>query len=91
MDLFFLITNIIFSAFCLRYSFFWWFRGNEYAKMNRKKRIEYRKKLFFMPQTLMFDYYDRDPLFEIWINRILSLIFLAAGILGIFISVRGPF
>lgn len=91
MNLPFLIFSVLFFMFTARYSFFWWFRGGEYARMNRKARKEYRKKLFFMPQTLMFDFFDQDPLFEIWINRIFSTFFVVAAIFMILIAVRGPF
>lgn len=91
MNIGFLIVSVIFSAYSLRYSFFWWFQSKEYIKMNKKKRREYRKKLFFMPQILMFDYYDANPDFEKWINRIIGLLFLLAGGFGLIISIRGPF
>jgi hypothetical protein len=91
MNVGFLIVSIIFLAYSLRFSFFWWFQSKEYIKMNRKKRKEYRKTLFFMPQILVFDYYDGNPEFEKWINRMVGLIFVMAGVFGFIISIRGPF
>jgi len=91
MDLAFLIASILFLAYSIIFSFFWWFQSKEYVVMNRKKRREYRKKLFFMPQILLFDFYDQDPQFEILINRIVGLIFVSAGILGIVLAIHGPF
>lgn len=91
MNLGFLITSVLFLIFTTRYTYFWWFQANEYVKFNKKKRKEYRKKLFFMPQILMFKYYDQNPEFEIWINRLVGIIFVLAGILGIIVGIRGPF
>jgi hypothetical protein len=91
MDLPMLVFSIVFLVFCVRYAFFWWFHGNEYAKMNRKKRMMYRKKLFFMPQIIMFDYSDRDPIFEIWLNRVFGLLLVLAGVLMVFVVINGPF
>ena len=91
MNLAFLIASLLFFAYSLRFSFFWWFRSKEYVKMNRKRRREYRKKLFFMPQILLFDYYDQNPEFERWVNRTVGLIFLAASILGMVIAIHGPY
>ncbi len=91
MNLTFLIVSLLFFAYSLRFSFFWWFRSKEYLKMSRKRRREYRRTLFFMPQTLLFDYYDQNPEFERWINRIVGLVFLSASILGVVVAIHGPF
>ncbi|MBC7876968.1 MAG: hypothetical protein H7Y59_07330 [Anaerolineales bacterium] len=91
MNIVFLIASIFTLLYSARSSFFWWFQTKEYIKMNQRKRKEYRKKLFFMPQVILFDYYDQNPEFELWMNRIVSLIFLAASIFGIVLSFHGPF
>ncbi len=91
MDIPFLIFSLLFFIFVFRYSYFWWFQGEKYVKMNKKERAKLRKTLFFMPQTLMFNFYDRDPQFEIWINRIVSTLFVIATMIMIIVSIRGPF
>jgi hypothetical protein len=91
MNLAFLITSALFFVYSLRFSYFWWFQSKDYVTMNRRKRREYRKKIFFMPQILLFDYYDQNPQFEIWINRSIGLVFIAASILGIVTAIHGPF
>jgi len=91
MDLVFLIVSIFFFGYSIRFSYFWWFQADEYAKLNKKKRREYRKKLFFMPQTMLFDFYDQNSGFEIGMNRGVGLIFLLVAILGIVVGFHGPF
>ena len=91
MDLVFLIVSIFFFGYSIRFSYFWWFQADEYVKMNKKKRRVYRKKLFFMPQTMLFDFYDQNPGFEVGVNRGVGLIFLLASILGIVVAFHGPF
>ncbi len=91
MNLRFLIAGILGFVYSVVFSFFWWFQSKEYIKMNRRKRREYRKKLFFMPQTLMFDYYNQNPQFEIWLNRMVGLVFMAISILCIIVAIHGPF
>jgi hypothetical protein len=86
----FLIVNILALGYSLRFSYFWWFQADEYVKMNKRKRREYRKKLFFMPQVMLFDFYNQNPGFEIGLNRGAGLIFLLATVLGIVVAVHGP-
>lgn len=91
MNIPFLIFSLLFFVFVLRYSYFWWFQGEKYVRMNKKERSKLRKTLFFMPQTLMFNFYDRDPQFEILINRIVSTLFVVATMIMVIVSIRGPF
>ena len=85
------IAGLIFSVGVFVYSiwisFFWWFRSKEYLSMNQKKRKEYRKRIFLLPQTFMFDFYDKNPQFEIWVNRIVGLVIIFGSILAIFLAV----
>ncbi len=39
----------------------------------------------------MFDYYDLNPEFEKWVNRLVGLIFVLAGIFGIVVAFHGSF
>ena len=91
MNLTFLIASVLVFVYSLRFSYFWWFQSKDYVRMNRRKRREYQKKLFFMPQFLLFNYYDQNPQFEILINRVAGLVFIAATILGIVVAIHGPF
>jgi hypothetical protein len=85
-DLVGLILNGAVFAYGIWSSFFWWFRSKVYISMNQKKRKEYRKKLFLMPQTFMFGYYDKNPQFEIWINRMVGLVFILVSLAAIFLA-----
>jgi hypothetical protein len=91
MNIFFLLSSMLFFLHSLRFSYFWWFQSKEYVDLNVKKRKEYRNKLFFMPQILLFGFYDKNPKFEVWINRIVGLTFLVFSVLGIFVGINGPF
>jgi hypothetical protein len=91
MDLVFSIVGILFFFYSVIFSFFWWFKSKEYVTANRKRREEYRKKFFFMPQVLLFDFYDQNSRFEMWVNRVVGLIFLSASILAIVVGIHGPF
>jgi hypothetical protein len=90
VDFLLLIASVLFLLYSLRFSYFWWFQANEYVKMYRRKRQEYRKKLFFMPQVMLFDFYDQNPGFEIGMNRGVSIMFLFASVLGIIVAIHGP-
>ena len=91
MNLPFLIAGILFFGYSIRYLYFWIFQAQNYVMLTRKRRREYREKLFFMPQIILFDFYDQSPQFEIWLNRVVGLIFLAASIIAIIVGFRGPF
>lgn len=89
MDYTGLAVNTILLLYSIWFSFFWWFRANRYLKMNKKKQKEYRKKFFFTPQVLRFDYYDQNPQFEMWLNRTIGLLFILLSILAIILSLHG--
>ena len=91
VDFVFLVADIAFLAYSLSFSYFWWLKSKEYIAMNVKKRRQYRRTLFFMPQVLLFDFYDQNPAFEKWACRIVGLIFILASLVGIVVSINGPF
>lgn len=91
MNLIFLLVSILFFLYSIRFSYFWWIQSEEYVKLSRKQRNEYRKKLFFMPQLLMFDFYDQNPKVEKWMNRFAGLVFLLLSLIGMFVGLNGPF
>jgi hypothetical protein len=91
MNLLFLLVSICSLVYSIRYSFFWWFQSSKYLTLNQKKREEYRKKTFFMPQLLMFEFYNKHPKYELWLNRCIGLFALSASLVGINIGINGPF
>ena len=44
-----------------------------------------------MPQNLTFNFYDEHPAIEVLLNRLVGLFFIVIGILGVIVSIRGPF
>jgi hypothetical protein len=91
MNIGFFFVSVLFLLYSIRHSFFWWFQSEEYLTLSKKQRRQYRKTLFFMPQVLMFDFYDNHSKLEKWLNRIIGLIFLVAALLGMYVGINGPF
>ena len=85
-----LIISILAMVFSGRYLYFWLFHSEEYVEMNKVKRKEIRKRLIFMPQFIFFSFYDKNPEFEIWINRIVGLLFVISSLIMLFVSIFGP-
>jgi len=78
---------LIFSG---RYLYLWSFHAEEHVSMNRKKRKELRKKTIYLPQYMFFGFYDQNPIFEIWINRIVGALFVISSLIMLFASIFGP-
>jgi hypothetical protein len=91
MDIMAILLGFLFLGYSANLFYSWWLKPKDSANLARKKRKEYREDLFFMPQTLMFGFYDKNPSFEIWINRLASLFFLFISVMVIYVGFLGPF
>lgn len=91
MNPFLFVASVVFLAYNIRFSYLWWFSAKDYLQWTRKKRNEFRKKFWFMPQNLTFNFYDEHPSIEVLLNRLVGLFFITIGILGVIASIRGPF
>ena len=87
----FLVVSCAFLIYSINFAYKCWINSSNFVLLNQKQRRKYRRQLWFMPQVMTFDFYNNHPLFEIWINRIVSIVFLTVAILGIVVSIRGPF
>ena len=85
----FIVAGVVFAV-SIRYAYWSWFKTESYIEMTRKQRRKFRKNLPFMPQVLMFNFYDRNPKIEIAIMRIVSLLFMGICLLAIIVSIKGP-
>ena len=90
MDFLNLFISILLIILAGRYLYSWLFHAKNHVEINRDKRKEIRKKLIFMPQFLFFGFYDKNPEFEIWINRTVGLLFIVVSLVMFFVSVFGP-
>gem|GEM_PF-2299415 len=86
-----LVVSSVFLFFSARHSYLWWFKAANYVQWNRWKRNEFRSEFWFMPQTITYNFYDDHPSIEVLLNRLAGLFFMIIGIVGIIVSIRGPF
>ncbi len=84
------VISIILMIFASRYLYYWLFHSEEHVRVNGLKRKEYHKRFIFMPQFILFGFYDKNPVFEIWINRIIGLLFVISSLIMLFVSIFGP-
>jgi hypothetical protein len=87
----FFVASIALLVYSIHLAYQAWIGSKKFVLLNQKQRRKYRRQFRLMPQIMTFDFYDDHPVFEVWINRIVSVIFIAAAILGIVVSIRGPF
>ena len=80
--------GILFSA---RYAYWAWFQSEKYLGMAQKRRREYRKNQWFLPQAITFDFLDKNPKFEIWSIRITSLFIILLCFFWMIAAIHGPF
>ena len=86
-----LILSSVFLAYSVRFSYLWWFKSKNYVKWTQKKRNEFRRKFWFMPQNITFSFYDDHPSIELLLNRLAGMFFVILGVLATIVSIRGPF
>jgi len=74
-----------------RFAFLFWFQSKNYVTMTQKQRVKYRKVVWLFPQAVTFNFLDKNPIFEIWMMRIASLLMIAFCILWVIAGIHGPF
>ncbi len=91
MKLALLGISIITLVYGIMDSYSWWFEGRANLLLRRRERNEIRKPFCFMPQVVLFGFYDRRPGMEIWLNRAFGLFIVIGSNPGIVVTRRGPF
>jgi hypothetical protein len=91
MNFLYFLVSISILIYSVYYAYQSWINSKNFVLLNKKQRRKYRRQFWFMPQVIQVDFYDDHPLFEIWMNRIVALVFILASILGIVVSIHGPF
>ena len=91
MDVPLLIVFGLMLAFTVAYGYAPWFQPGKYGERSRKLRQRYRQTLPFMPQVMLFEFYDRHPRFELVIVRVASLFLATLSIVGMVVAVLGLF
>jgi hypothetical protein len=85
------LVSSAFLVYSVRFSFLWFFKATSYVQWNRKKRNEFRRKFWFMPHNITYNFYDGHPAIEVLVSRLVGVFFVVLGILGLIVSIHGPF
>jgi hypothetical protein len=91
LDIVTLLVSVAFPAHAAKHSYLWWFWSTDQIVMTTRKRRGYWRNLPFTPQNLLFGFYDQNPRFEDWINKLLGLMLISTAIGGVRVAIMGPF
>jgi hypothetical protein len=85
-----IVILTLFILFFGRYAYWSWFQSNDFIRMTQNQRRKYRRTIIrFLPPAIMFNFLDNNPLLEIWMTRITSLLLIILSIFAMVVGIYG--